>query len=413
MKNTQTVALTRESKFISTEEKTQINWVHTLLLTLTPALAIYGLFTTSITLNTIILSVIMYFWTGLGITGGYHRLWSHRAYTAHYLVRLFLCLGGAAAFEGSAKWWCRHHRAHHRYTDTEKDPYNARRGFWYSHMGWMLQKQKAKLIGFADISDLVKDPMIMWQHKYYPWIAVTFGILLPTCIAGLLWSDWAGGFYFASLWRMVVVHHATFFVNSLAHNFGDKSFSDHHTAFDSFVTAILTLGEGYHNYHHEFPQDYRNGIQFYHYDPTKWLIRFLAFFGLTTDLKFMSDDEIMKARLQMAQRKLDEAKAKLQYGKNFNQLPEMTWDDVKKMKEEYDEGIGTCCPIVIEGTVHDVKNFVHEHPGGRQTLLQYVGTDGTGLFNGTDGSDHVHSKVARKFLTAMRIGKLKQDAKGA
>jgi len=406
----------KESKFISAKEQKQINWIHTFLLTFTPAIGICGLFLSSLTLKTFIFSVILYFWTGLGITCGYHRLWSHRAFTAHWIVRLALCLGGAAAFQGSAKWWCRNHRAHHRYTDTDKDPYNARKGFWYAHMGWMLQKQSAKNIGFADISDLQRDPMITFQHKYYPIIAISSGIIFPTLFAGLCWGDFLGGFFYASMWRMVFVHHATFFVNSLAHSFGDKNFSDLHTAFDSFITAILTLGEGYHNYHHEFPMDYRNGIRFYHYDPTKWLIRTLYTFGLATDLKWISDEEVMKARVQMVQRKLDEERAKLQFGKKFENLPEMTWDDVQQMKSQWEKGGSEDCPVVIEGIVHNVKNFVHDHPGGRQTLLNYVGTDATALFNGRDGLDHErhqHSKEARKFLSAMRVGILRSKELGA
>jgi len=399
-----------ESKFLSSKER-QINWIHASLLILTPVFAIIGLFVTHITLPTLILSVLMYFWTGLGITGGYHRLWSHRAFSANYFIRLALCLGGAGAFEGSAKWWCRNHRAHHRYTDTDKDPYNAKKGFWYAHMGWMLEKQNAKTIGFADITDLQKDSMIVWQHKYYPIIAISIGILLPTFIAGLGWGDWAGGFFYASMWRMVFVHHATFFVNSLAHTFGDKSFSDHHTAFDSFITAILTLGEGYHNYHHEFPSDYRNGIRFWQYDPTKWMIKGLNFLGWTFELKYMSEEEIMKAKMQMAQRNLDEEKARLHYGKKVDHLPLMSWEDIRQMVSETEKqgGVGTC-PVIIDGIVHDVKTFVHEHPGGRQTLLNYVGQDVTAIFNG-GGVVHNHSKEARKFLVAMKIGILDENSK--
>jgi stearoyl-CoA desaturase (delta-9 desaturase) len=350
----------------------------------------------------------MYFWTGLGITGGYHRLWSHRAYKATYPVRLLLCLGGAAAFEGSAKWWCRHHRSHHRYTDTEKDPYNARNGFWYAHMGWMLQKQDAKKIGFSDISDLTKDSMILWQHKYYPFVAIGVGIIFPTLFASL-WGDMRGGFFFASMWRIVIVHHATFFVNSLAHHLGDKSVSDFHTAYDSWITAILTLGEGYHNYHHEFPADYRNGIKFFHYDPTKWFISALSYFGLTYDLKWMSNEEINKAFYQMEQRQLDGEKSKLLYGDNTSNLPSFTWDEVNERILKGEQ------LVVIEGIIHDVKKFVNEHPGGRLTILNLIGpnVDCTGLFNGKIGNDgllHAHSKEARKFLYSMRVGALHDDA---
>jgi stearoyl-CoA desaturase (delta-9 desaturase) len=395
----------KQSGFIALSDKQEINWYHTGMLVMSPLLALVGVFTTPLRLPTLIFAVIMYFWTGLGITAGYHRLWSHRAYSARFPVRLALCLGGAAAFEGSCKWWCRNHRAHHRYTDTDKDPYNARRGFFYAHLGWMLVKQNANQIGFADITDLQRDPMIEWQHRYYGQIALITGIVFPTLFAGL-WGDMLGGYFYASMMRIVFVHHATFFVNSLAHTLGEKTFSDHHTAFDSVVTAVLTLGEGYHNYHHEFPQDYRNGIKAYHYDPTKWLIAGLSFFKLTYNLKTITDPEINKARLQMQQRQVDSQKAKLQYGKRYDVLPEMSWND---FQQKVSRGAAL---VVIEGIVHDVKNFVHEHPGGRQTLLNYIGTDATNVFNGK-GSDHSHSPAARKYLYAMRIGKIGQKDIGA
>jgi stearoyl-CoA desaturase (delta-9 desaturase) len=384
--------------FVATTDK-EINWAHTILLTSTPLLAFVGLVFVRPRLETILWTVLMYFWTGLGITGGYHRLWSHRAFSASFPIRLMLCIGGAAAFEGSAKWWCRNHRAHHRYTDTDKDPYNARKGFWYAHMGWMLVKQNTKKIGFADISDLQKDGMITWQHNYYPFISIGAGVVFPTLVAGL-WGDFAGGFFYASMLRIVFVHHATFFVNSLAHYLGEKTFSDHHTAFDSFITAILTLGEGYHNYHHEFPQDYRNGIRSYHYDPTKWLIKGLNLLGLTYDLKEMKEDEVQKARLQMQQRKLDWEKAKT---KKFEKLPTYKWSDVHE-KVSNGESL-----VIIEGTVHDVSSFVHEHPGGRQTLLNWVGTDATRLFHGLDGSEHVHSSQAREYLQTMRVAHFAEE----
>jgi stearoyl-CoA desaturase (delta-9 desaturase) len=403
----------KESLFVSTNGKTEINWYHTSLLLLTPALALYGCFTVTPKLPTIILAIIMYFWTGLGITGGYHRLWSHRAYSARFPVRLLLCLGGAAAFEGSAKWWCRNHRAHHRYTDTDKDPYNARKGFWYAHLGWMLVKQDASQVGHADIKDLQRDPMISWQHKNYLLIALSVGIAFPTLLAAL-WGDAWGGYFYACMLRVVFVHHATFFVNSLAHTFGEKSFSDHHTAFDSVLTAVLTLGEGYHNYHHEFPQDYRNGIRFFHYDPTKWLIRSLSFFKLTYNLKEVGTEEVEKARLQMQERKVKLESAKLNYGRTFEELPSISWEEIHKRNDQ--AGKGGECLVVIDSYVHDVKDFVHEHPGGRQTLMQYVGTDATVLFNGQDPKaehKHNHTKEARVYLNAMRVGYLKLHDKGA
>lgn len=389
----------KESTFISMKDSIEINWFHTIMLTSIPALALYGYFTTQIQMPTMVLSVIMYFWTGLGITAGYHRLWSHRAYKARWIVRFLLCLGGAAAFEGSAKWWSRNHRAHHRYTDTNKDPYNAKRGFFYSHLGWMLMKQNGKSIGYADISDLNRDPMILWQHKFYLPIAIGVGVVFPILVASL-WGDAAGGFFYACMARIFFVHHATFFVNSLAHTLGDKTFSDLHTAFDSVVTAVLTLGEGYHNYHHEFPHDYRNGIKFYHYDPTKWLIGGLNLFGLTYDLKQIPNEEIEKARIQMKQRHIDEERAKL--AEQFDALPKLNWIE---FKERVANGESL---VIIDNFVHDVSSFAHEHPGGRQTLLNVVGTDATELFEGRvpDGNLHVHSKEARNYLRGMRVARM-------
>jgi len=388
------VADLKATAFLSTSEKIEVNWFHTALLAGTPLLAFVGICTVKPAWQTILWTVVMYFWTGMGITGGYHRLWSHRAYQAGFFVRVLLLLGGTAAFEGSARWWCRNHRAHHRYTDTEKDPYNAKKGFFYSHLGWMLQKQNAKKIGYADISDLDKDPLIRFQHKNYAVLALIVGIAFPTAVASM-WGDALGGFFYAVMLRMVFVHHATFFVNSLAHWYGNKTFSDYHTAFDSFITAILTLGEGYHNYHHEFPEDYRNGIRFFQYDPTKWMIRLFSYLGLTFKLKRISSEEIEKARVQMIQRRLDLEKAILLYGS----LPVIPWGEINSRLLDGE------ALVVIEGVVYDVKNFVQEHPGGRQTLLNYVGTDATELFLGKSGTPpHVHSLDARKLLDLYRVG---------
>jgi len=395
----------KKSAFMSEKDKFEINWVHVAILVVPPSLALYGSFTTALRWETFIWSVLMYFWTGMGITAGYHRLWSHRAFSARWIVRMWLVIGGAAAFEGSAKWWCRNHRAHHRYTDTDKDPYNAKKGFLYSHLGWMVEKQKLNAVGFADISDLHRDSMIMWQHKYYPIISIFFGIVMPTLVGGL-WGDMRGAYFYASMWRMVFVHHATFCVNSLAHWYGDKTFSDFHTAWDSWVTAVLTLGEGYHNYHHEFPSDYRNGIRYYQYDPTKWLIKGLSLFGLTYNLRMMETNEIEKARLQMIQRHIDEDVSRLKFGKGIDHLPSMPWEDLSARINKGEK------LIVIENVVYDVQSFVDQHPGGRQTLLNVLGKDVTSLFKGVD-AEHEHTKEAYKFLAAMRVAVVREDHKGA
>ena len=380
----------------------RVNWLQTSILTLPPAFALYGLLTTTWTLPTTVVAVTLYFLTGLGITAGYHRLWSHRCYSATWIVRFLLILFGGAAFEGSCKWWSRNHRAHHRYNDTDQDPYAVHNGFWWAHIGWMIYKQDYDQCGRVDIRDLTADPMVRWQHKYYGLIALGVGILFPTLLCGLLFGDYRGGFFFASMLRIVFVHHATFFVNSLAHYHGVSTFSDLQSAKDSWITALLTLGEGYHNYHHEFPSDYRNGIKFYHYDPTKWFIRTLSLFGLAYNLKQYSKEDALKAQLQTRQRQLMVLNASNEYGSEFEALPDMTWTDF----------VARCAGgeklILIGEFVHDVSPFVDEHPGGRQTLLNFIGKDSTSYFNGQVGTPqvHNHTKLARSILKPLRIANI-------
>lgn len=224
-----------------------IQVVSTLALTIVPALAIYGALTTKLETKTFLWAVAYYFYTGLGITAGYHRLWAHRSYTASKPLQYFLALGGSGAVEGSIKWWSRGHRAHHRYTDTDLDPYSAQRGFLWAHIGWMIVKPRRRP-GVADVSDLSNNEVVKWQHRWYLPLIVGMGFLFPMAVAGLGWGDWRGGFFFAGAARLAFVHHSTFCVNSLAHWLGEAPFDDKHTPKDHFLTALVTIGEGYHNF---------------------------------------------------------------------------------------------------------------------------------------------------------------------
>lgn len=243
-------------------------WLHLHKLNVTliifvPILGIWASFYTPLPTKTLIWSITYYYWTGLGITAGYHRLWAHSSYSAGTPLKIFLAAVGGGAVEGSIRWWSRDHRAHHRYTDTEKDPYSVRKGLMYSHLGWMVMQQNPKRIGRTDISDLNEDPIVVWQHKHYLWIVVFMGLIFPTLVAGLGWGDWIGGFVYAGILRVFFVQQATFCVNSLAHWLGDQPFDDRNSPRDHVITALVTLGEGYHNFHHEFPSDYRNAIEWH------------------------------------------------------------------------------------------------------------------------------------------------------
>ena len=142
------------------------------------------------------------------VLSGYHRLWSHRSYTASVPLRLFLLSGGSSAVQGSCLWWAKAHRSHHRYTDSDLDPYNSTRGLLWTHIGWVLFKTRSKTgVGNVDIGDLKRDPLVRWQHTWYYLLAMTWGLLLPILVCGLAWGDWKGGLCIAGAARLTLVHH--------------------------------------------------------------------------------------------------------------------------------------------------------------------------------------------------------------
>lgn len=224
--------------------------------------------------------------TGMSITVGYHRLYSHASYKANGVVRFFILFFGAAAFEQSALTWASTHRDHHRHVDTEADPYGIQKGFFFAHIGWMLFWKHEP--GFDNVKDLQKDALLMHQHRWYPVWAFTAGALLPVAL-GALYGHALAAFFLTVCVRLTLVHHATFSINSLSHTFGEKTHDACSTARDNWIVALLTNGEGYHSFHHRFPTDYRNGIRWYHWDPSKWAIALLARLGLVWDLKRASE----------------------------------------------------------------------------------------------------------------------------
>ncbi|KAH0608541.1 uncharacterized protein H6S33_001675 [Morchella sextelata] len=385
---------------ITDQPITMQNWwqhLHKLNITLiviVPILGLWGSFYTPLYRNTLIWSITYYFWTGLGITAGYHRLWAHSSYSATLPLKLFLAAVGGGAVEGSIRWWSRDHRAHHRYTDTDKDPYSVRKGLMYSHLGWMVMKQNPKRIGRTDISDLNQDPVVVWQHKHYLWVVVFMGLIFPTLVAGLGWGDWIGGFVYAGILRIFFVQQATFCVNSLAHWLGDQPFDDRNSPRDHVITALVTLGEGYHNFHHEFPSDYRNAIQWHQYDPTKWCIWTWKQLGLAYDLKQFRSNEIEKGRLQQQQKKLDQKRATLDWGVPLEQLPVMEFEDYQEQAKN-----GRAL-VLVAGVVHDVTAFLNDHPGGKAMINSGIGKDATAIFN---GGVYNHSNAAHNLLSNFRV----------
>ncbi len=246
---------------------------------------------------------------GLSITGGYHRLWAHKSYEAHPILRAFFALWGAGALQNSILIWASDHRRHHRHVDDhDKDPYSASRGLWFSHMGWMLREYEPDGPDFDNARDLQRDPIVMWQHRHYVVLTTFMNLGLPLLL-GIWHGDIIGTVLLVGLFRLVLNHHVTFFINSLAHYWGSRPYTESNSARDNGLLAFLTYGEGYHNYHHIFQSDYRNGIRWWQWDPTKWMIKLCTWVGLASNLNRIPDFKIQRAILdtqfQRARRELD------------------------------------------------------------------------------------------------------------
>lgn len=240
------------------------------------------------------LSLGMVFLIGTAISAGYHRLFSHRAFQAKAPVRFLLLAFGAASFENSALKWSSDHRVHHKHVDTPLDPYAIQNGFWYAHWGWVMEGKNLPLAG---VDDLLKDPLVRWQHRHH-FLIGSLVALIPVFV-GLATGNLWGHLVIGLLLRIVLTHHTTFLINSAAHVLGTRPYTDANTARDSALLAPFTYGEGYHNFHHMWQWDYRNGVKWYQFDSTKWLLNLLRWMGLVKGLRRVSAPVIRRAELAM------------------------------------------------------------------------------------------------------------------
>ena len=279
--------------------KPKLIWLNVLVFSITFLVAVIGVplyaYFIGFNLSTVV-AVLATGYCGMSITAGYHRLWSHRAYEANPVVRFIFAIGGAFSLQNSILHWASDHRVHHRFVDdNDKDPYSAKRGFWYSHIGWMLREyQSQRYHDYKNVRDLQRDPIVMWQHRNYLSLALLTNLGFPFLL-GYLTGDLWGGVLMIGFLRLVVSHHVTFFINSLAHMWGKQPYNDQNTAKDNAIVALLTYGEGYHNFHHAFQYDYRNAIQWWQFDPTKWLIKMMSWLGLASNLKKVREEKLAKS----------------------------------------------------------------------------------------------------------------------
>jgi stearoyl-CoA desaturase (delta-9 desaturase) len=226
----------------------------------------------------------------LGITAGAHRLWSHKSFTAALPTRIIFMLANSAAHQGSIYHWVRDHRMHHRHTDTELDPHSIEYGFMYSHIGWLFFRRSDKFREAAreiDMIDMENDPVVMFQHRNYTVFSNLFCFILPTFYGYYVWnSPWIGYFCFGVL-RWVTLLHITWCVNSVAHMWGSTPYNDKISSRQNTFTSVLAMGEGWHNYHHAYPYDYRASEFNWNseWNPTTLLLDGLGVFGLVSNKK--------------------------------------------------------------------------------------------------------------------------------
>jgi len=292
-------------KKVFTPHKHKIYWRNVFTLTYFHVSSIIGVYLafTNTKWQTFLFVAALYAATKIGITAGVHRLWTHRSYKANFPLRALLMLFFTMAFEGKVWVWARDHRVHHKYQETDADPYNAGRGLWFSHMGWLMQSKHPDVIEKGkgiDMSDLRADSLVMFQKKYYWPLVYLLCLILPTVIPVYCWGEsWLTAWHLAVCLRFVMSYNATWLVNSIAHKYGSQPYDVNFFARENKAVSVITLGEGWHNYHHTFPWDYKTSeMGTYGFNLTTGFIDFFAKLGWAYDLKTVSSDMVRKRALR-------------------------------------------------------------------------------------------------------------------
>jgi len=242
-------------------EAGNMNWQYIVFFSVVHVTAVMGLFRVKYcSFETIFFAQMLWSISGYGVTVGAHRLWAHRSYEAHFILRLWLMITNSIAYQGSIYSWAINHRLHHAYAETNADPHNSSRGFFYSHIGWLLLKKHPERLEAEkklDASDLWDDPLVRIQHMCDPWYAFYIVFFFPGQIAYYcLGEDYWNSVLVAGSLRYCIVLHFTFLVNSAAHLWGDRPYDSNLVAAENPIVNILTQGEGWHNWHHKYPFDY-------------------------------------------------------------------------------------------------------------------------------------------------------------
>ncbi|GAA6107406.1 stearoyl-CoA desaturase b [Tachysurus ichikawai] len=276
----------------------KIVWRNVVLMTILHVGAVYGLtLVPSAKPLTLLFAFLCFLISALGVTAGVHRLWSHRSYKAKLPLRIFLATANSMAFQNDIYEWCRDHRVHHKYSETNADPHNARRGFFFSHIGWLLLRKHPEVIEKGrklDLSDLKADGVVMFQRRYYKLSILVMCFLVPTLVPWYFWGEslWVA-YFIPGLLRYAMVLNASWLVNSAAHMWGMRPFDRNINPRENSFVALTAIGEGFHNYHHTFPYDYATSEYGSMLNITKMFIDFMFYIGLAQDLKKPSHETII------------------------------------------------------------------------------------------------------------------------
>nr|QLI61962.1 desaturase 7 [Streltzoviella insularis] len=271
--------------------KNDIKWTNFILISLYHVVGVYWsyYYTFPVKWQTVVFAGIMYVASGFGVTGGAHRLWTHRAYKAKLPLKLLLLMCFSSAGQNSLEQWVRDHRVHHKYSDTDADPHNANRGLFFSHIGWLMMKKNDEVIKRGkqiDMSDIVDDPLLKFYNRYFNYFKLMFCYILPTTLSIWLWDEkWHCAVTWQCFIRFLTVFHSELTVNSLAHAFGYKPYNKDIMPAENRFVATCSLGEGWHNYHHAFPFDYKAAEHFDIFNFGATFIKFFERIGWAYDLR--------------------------------------------------------------------------------------------------------------------------------
>ncbi|XP_071774211.1 stearoyl-CoA desaturase b [Centroberyx gerrardi] len=277
-------------------------WRNIILMSFLHIGSLYGLILIpSASVLTLAWSAVCFLISALGVTAGAHRLWSHRSYKASFPLRVFLALANSMAFQNDIYEWARDHRVHHKYSETDADPHNALRGFFFAHIGWLLVRKHPDVIEKGrklELTDLKADKVVMFQRQHYKMSVVILCFLVPMWVPWYLWGEsLTVGYFLPGLLRYTLVLNATWLVNSAAHMWGNRPYDKTINPRENPFVAFSAVGEGFHNYHHTFPFDYATSEFGCKLNLTTAFIDLMCFLGLAKDCKSVSKETI-NARVQ-------------------------------------------------------------------------------------------------------------------